>query len=90
VSETEEWYRLEAGDWVGPYRDCREAVADCLAVDHRHSVDTLLGVLERRLAVSGVEGSEELAVYRETVEAALLWALARVWGVEDLLRGEGL
>jgi hypothetical protein len=53
-------------------------------------VDTLLGVLERRLAVSGVEGSEELAVYRETVEAALLWALARVWGVEDLIRGEGL
>jgi hypothetical protein len=79
VSETEDWYRLEAGDWIGPYSDCREAVADCLAVDPSHTVDSLLAVLERRLAVSGVEGSEELAVYRETVAEALEWTVDRMW-----------
>ena len=72
MREREEWLRLEGGCWIGPYPDCREAVADCLAVDPAHTVETLLGVLERRLAVSGVEGSEELAVYRETVESALV------------------
>ena len=71
MSDREDWYRLEAGCWIGPYTDCREAVADCLAVDPSHTVETLLGVLERRLAVSGAEGSEELAVYRDTVEAAV-------------------
>ena len=71
MTEREEWLRLEAGCWIGPYSDCREAVADCLAVDPAHTVDTLLRVLERRLGVSGLEGSEELAVYRDTVEAAV-------------------
>ena len=72
MTEREDWYRICGGDWVGPYSDCREAVSDALAVYPAHTVDTLLGVLERRLAVSGVEGSEELGVFRETVESALL------------------
>ena len=79
MSETEEWYRLEAGCWIGPYPDCREAVYDCLSVDLLHSVGSLLAVLERRLTVEGVEGSEELAVHRESVAEALEWAVDRMW-----------
>jgi hypothetical protein len=70
---------MEAGCWIGPYPDCREAVLDALRVQPEHSVESLLSVLERRWLEDGLEGSEELAVYRDTVEAALEWAVDQIW-----------
>ena len=66
----EAWYRLDAGQWIGPYASCRDAVADAVMFGDAQTVEDALAVLERRLCW-GQDETEELPVFAETVEAAL-------------------